>query len=90
MVKHWNITASGKVVDVDFRFYIKQAADRLGIAGFAKNIAPDMVYIEAEGEEANLRTFADCCRRGSPWSKVQSLDIGEGELKNFSSFERIN
>lgn len=89
MQKHLDITVCGKVVDVDFRLYAKQAAESLGVSGFAKNAGADRVYVEAEGEGAALEKFLDFCRRGSPWSEVKSVDVSEGLMKNFSGFERV-
>lgn len=88
MIKHLNIIVTGKVVDVDYRFYAKKTAEELNITGFAKNAGADTVYIEAEGEPEQLSKFVDWCRRGSPWSKVKRVDVSEGEARNFVGFER--
>ncbi len=64
-MKHLNIKIHGQVQGVFFRDSAKQAADKLGIKGFAKNEADGTVYIEAEGEEAGLGKFLEWCRRVS-------------------------
>ena len=89
MIKHLKIKVYGRVVDVNYRSFIQTAAETLGLTGFAKNAARDLVYIEVEGEEAGLVEFLAACRRGNSWSEVKSLDVSEGQLKNFTKFEKI-
>lgn len=89
MIKHFNIKVYGKVVDVDFRLYVKRVAQDLGISGFARNFTDDCVAIEAEGEEAALEQFLALCQKGNQWSGVQRVDAVEGQIKNYHGFERV-
>ncbi len=44
----------GIVRSVNYRDYIKQMADRLGLEGFAKNLLDGTVEIVSEGERRNV------------------------------------
>ena len=56
-MKPIQITISGKVQNVGFRFHTHKKAQQLGVKGFVKNLANGNVYIEAEAEEDNLDQF---------------------------------
>ncbi|MCK9617151.1 MAG: acylphosphatase [Lentimicrobiaceae bacterium] len=89
MKKHYNILLTGRVQRVGFRFYAMQAAYRYHINGTIKNKDIDKVYIEAEGAEEDIVAFVQWCKRGSPGSVVHDVQINEGELTNYESFDVI-
>lgn len=88
MIKHLNIKIFGQVHNVNFRYYTKQKAVELDLAGFVENrYQPELVYVEAEGEENALKEFTDWCRQGPLHADVLELVSKEGEIKNFSDFQ---
>jgi acylphosphatase len=84
---HVNITVSGKVQKIGFRFLSMQTAVKLRVCGFVKNVDHDKVYIEAEGKENDVEEFIKWCKTGPTWAKVNQISIEKGELKNFLSFD---
>jgi len=87
MRRHLNIKIHGRVQGVFFRHSAKQKAKELGIKGFAQNEPDDTVYIEAEGEEINLKQFLDWCRRGPTFARVEKVESEfKSELQNFNEF----
>ncbi len=87
-MKHLNIRVSGKVQGVFFRASAKERADLFGLKGFVRNEPNDDVYIEAEGEEEQLRLFLDWCARGPSRARVDILEVKEDNmLTNFTWFE---
>jgi len=87
MRRHLNIKIHGRVQGVFFRHSAKQKAKELGIKGFAQNEPDDTVYIEAEGEEKNLKQFLDWCRRGPTFARVEKVESEfKSELQNFNEF----
>jgi len=84
---HYNITVTGRVQGVFYRKYAKMQADELKIYGYAKNLPNGNVYIEAESTKIHLQAFINWLKRGSPYSKVNKVEIEEGELKDYKSFE---
>lgn len=71
---------------VFFRASTKETADRLNIHGFVRNEPDGSVYVEAEGDEQQLRQFTEWCSRGPARANVEKIEITEGPLKNYSGF----
>ena len=86
MIKHFNVTVTGKVHGVFFRASTKQMADLLGISGFVRNQPTSDVYIEAEGEEEMLTKFLQWCHHGPSAAEVKYVSVLEGEVVNFEGF----
>ena len=86
-MKHLNIRVSGKVQGVFFRASAKDEADQLGVKGFVRNEPNGDVYIEAEGEDDQMKLFLKWCAQGPHRARVENLDVEEAELKKFCSFE---
>ncbi len=87
MLKHFKITVRGKVQGVWYRASAQQAAQRLGLVGFVKNLSDGNVYCEAEGPEPALNDFVKWCRRGPELARVEEVEVEEGPLRSFASFE---
>lgn len=85
-MKHISIRISGIVQGVFFRASTKETADRLNIHGFVRNEPDGSVYVEAEGDEQQLRQFTEWCSRGPARANVEKIEITEGPLKNYSGF----
>ena len=76
------VLVSGRVQGVFFRDSCRREAERLGVSGSARNLDDGRVEVIAEGDENAVRTLIDWCRRGSPQSEVESVDVedlGKGE-----------
>jgi acylphosphatase len=82
-LKHYNITISGRVQGVGFRFAAKKTAISLGIKGSIKNLYNGDVYIEAEGLSLSLNKFVDWCFKGPVYADVKNVFTEEAELKGF-------
>jgi len=86
MKKSYRIRVSGKVQNVGFRFYTVKKAKEFDISGFVKNEMDGSVYIEAEGDPADLVTFTAWCRRGPQWARVDNLEIQETPVMGYEGF----
>jgi acylphosphatase len=86
MKKSYNITVSGKVQNVGFRYYTARTALEFNIDGFVKNKLDGTVYIEAEGEEDALEAFIEWCRRGPDYARVDRIAIQEQPIMNYEGF----
>jgi acylphosphatase len=65
---------SGRVQGVGFRYFARQSAARLGVAGFARNLADGSVEVIAEGEAPSLAAFEDALRQGPSFAEVRDLE----------------
>ena len=72
---------------VTFRYSSREKAEALGLAGFVRNEPDGGIYLEAEGEEKNLKKFLDWCRQGPAWAKVERVEVKEEGIKNYKNFE---
>jgi acylphosphatase len=86
LLKHFNITVTGKVQGVFFRASTQTTALKLGLKGFVQNERDGNVYLEAEGEEEQLKKLVEWCHTGSPHSQVKEVNVTEGTIKNFPDF----
>lgn len=86
MKRNFIIRVSGLVQGVYFRASAKDKADALNISGFVRNEPDGSVYIEAEGEEEDLRALVDWCKRGPSRAKVEKCEVSEGVVKGLSRF----
>jgi acylphosphatase len=87
MIIHKNITVSGMVQGVGFRFSARNAARSFAVKGFVCNLEDGTVYIEAEGPEYNINRFIEWCRNGPSQSLVEDLEVSDGDVKNFNVFD---
>lgn len=86
-MKHLNIRIRGRVQRVGFRFRTMEAAYKYGVSGIVMNQDDNSVYIEAEGEEVALEKFQAWCHTGPLGAKVEAVEITDGPLKHYTSFE---
>jgi acylphosphatase len=86
-ILHYNITIKGKVQGVAFRFNAQAQANRLFLSGFVRNLHNGDVYIEAEGEEAQVNLLIDWCNLGPRLAEVTEVIAVEDEIKGFQTFE---
>ena len=87
MKKHVNITVTGNVQKVGFRFAAIDEALELGLVGIIKNYEDNQVKIEVEGEVDQLKMFLRWCHIGPKDAKVEKVDYESlEELQNYENF----
>lgn len=64
---------SGSVQGVGFRYYARRAAQRLGLAGYVKNLSDGRVEVLAMGAPASLETFRTDLQRGPQSASVSDV-----------------
>jgi acylphosphatase len=87
MRKHFDVTVTGTVQGVFFRASTHSKAREIGVFGFVRNEVNGDVYIEVEGQEDDLKKFLEWCAVGPPHARVIRIEVKEGALKNFRTFE---
>lgn len=64
----------GRVQGVGFRAFIRREAERLGVAGWARNAPDGSVEVEATGDPESLQAFQDRLREGPPAARVERVE----------------
>lgn len=72
-----HVWISGRVQGVFFRAYTEEAARRIGVAGWARNIADGRVEAVFEGDADKIEKMIDWCWEGSPFSRVEKVEVVE-------------
>lgn len=65
----------GRVQGVGFRAHTQAAAQARGVVGFVRNRRDGAVEGEAEGPEAAIAAFTAWLHEGSPWSRVERVEL---------------
>ena len=68
------LVVSGRVQGVGYRWFVRGAAAKLGVSGWAQNREDGTVEIEAEGAKNTLDEFKTQLRSGHPYAQVASMD----------------
>lgn len=69
-----HVWVRGQVQGVGFRAYTEAMARNLGVQGWVRNLRDGRVEAVFEGSPSGVEAMLACCRRGSPGSKVESLE----------------
>jgi acylphosphatase len=86
MERQINLTVTGKVQNVGFRFFTEKKAVETHIKGYVKNLPDGGVYIEAQGEEKDLQTFKDFIMTGPKWCRVDKVYEQEVPPSGYQDF----
>lgn len=73
--KRVHLWISGRVQGVYFRQTARQTAARLGVGGWARNLADGRVEAAAEGPAVAVEAFVAWCRRGPDGARVDAVDV---------------
>ena len=82
-----HIFVRGRVQGVFFRQKTKQKAESLGVKGWIKNLDDGRVEAIFEGEEEDVKTLVDFCKKGPKGAIVTGFTLNReqfsGEFENF-------
>ena len=76
-VRALRLWLSGHVQGVGFRWFVRRAAQELGVTGRVRNLADGRVEVEAKGEPEALNALRAQLRQGPPGSRVTRLEEEE-------------
>lgn len=71
---------SGMVQGVGFRFFAQRVADRLGVAGYVKNLPDGRVEIYAIGSPEQLRAMRGELARGPRLASISEVAEEDAEV----------
>lgn len=77
---------SGRVQGVFFRKAASEHARRLGVGGWVHNRADGRVEAVFEGPRDAVDELVAWCHEGTPWSKVEGVEVTSEEPEGLESF----
>ena len=88
-VAHLSATVYGRVQGVNFRYFVRNIARRLGLKGYVRNLASgDAVEVQVEGEKQQLNKLLEQLKVGPPGAWVEKVEIDwsdySGQFNDFS------
>ena len=87
MVRAKQYIVHGRVQGVGYRYFVLEAAERLGVNGFVRNLHGGDVEVRAEGDEAMLELFREELARGPRMARVTGVTESDAQVSGlFSSF----
>ena len=81
-----HVLVSGRVQGVGFRWYAREKAQELGLAGSVANLPDGRVEAWIEGESGAVEAMLAWLRHGPPAARVTNLEVVESEPRGLTSF----
>lgn len=82
------ILVSGRVQGVAFRAYTRKVARNAGAVGWVRNLSDGRVEAVVEGDSTTVDAVVDWLRKGSPYSRVETVRIiNEAATGEFNDFD---
>jgi acylphosphatase len=79
---------TGRVQGVGFRWFVREAARELGVAGRVRNLPDGSVEALAAGDPAALASFRERLRDGPPGARVAKIEEQElAPVPDWEGFE---
>jgi len=75
------VTISGLVQGVGFRFFAQRVAQRCNVTGYVMNLQGGRVKVLAEGPKDSLSLLLQELRKGPPLSFVEEVQANWGEYR---------
>ena len=75
----YHMIVSGMVQGVGFRYYTHGIANRMGVAGWVRNLSTGEVEVLARIPEGKKSQFVELLRKGPPASRVLEVRIRKAE-----------
>ncbi|MCX6227120.1 MAG: acylphosphatase [Bacteroidia bacterium] len=86
-MKRMHVIVSGRVQGVFFRAYTRETALALKLTGWVRNLPDGRVETVFEGEDTNVQSMLEWCKKGPPHALVNELEASEqtytGEFRDF-------
>jgi acylphosphatase len=81
------VLISGRVQGVSFRWYTQRTAQRLGLAGWVRNVWDGRVEALFEGPDQKVREAVTWCHHGDGMARVEDVEVtyekASGEFEGF-------
>jgi acylphosphatase len=76
-IKRVRATVTGRVQGVYFRTYTQDEAQKLGVAGWVRNLPDGSVEAAIEGDSDKVDQMVNWLKTGTPMAEVKSVETTE-------------
>ncbi|MFA5510590.1 MAG: acylphosphatase [Candidatus Cloacimonetes bacterium] len=84
----WELTVTGRVQGVGFRWFVKRLALGMEVTGWVRNMPDSSVLVLAQAQEDVLNVFVSLMRLGNSRASVAKIDISPlDDSKDYYDFE---
>jgi acylphosphatase len=73
-----HVLVRGRVQGVGFRWFVREHARTLGLAGWVRNRPDGAVEVAASGDDAAVATLRQALERGPDGAQVSAVEDGAG------------
>ena len=87
MTRAVDVTVTGRVQGVSFRYYTVEQAERLGVTGWVRNEPDGSVALHVEGADEAVDALVEWCRTGPALARVRNVAVREANETGATSFE---
>lgn len=81
-----DLTVTGRVQGVSFRYYAEREATRLGLGGWVRNEPDGSVAAHVEGDPGAVEAFVRWCHDGPRLAYVERVDVRLAADQGLRSF----
>jgi len=81
-----HVFVSGRVQNVFFRDSARKEAQRLGVAGWARNLSDGRVEAVFEGPEEAVEAMVAWCGEGTSWANVEDVEASREDPEGLEGF----
>jgi acylphosphatase len=85
-VKRAEVVIRGAVQGVFFRVETRDRARSLGVAGWVRNARDGTVEAAFEGDDEQVESMVDWCRRGPAGARVEAVEVAWAEPEGEDGF----
>ena len=73
-----HVRVTGVVQGVGFRWFVREKARRLGLAGWVRNVSDGSVEVVASGEQGQIDLLVGELKKGPPGAVVDAIEPESG------------
>jgi acylphosphatase len=82
-----HVRVYGRVQGVFFRVWMREEAEKLGVAGWVRNCPDGRVEAHVEGDSDAVERMIERIGEGPPAAEVEDVRLWDAEPCDFKSFE---
>lgn len=79
----------GKVQGVGFRASTKRVADKLGVKGYAKNLADGRVEVVMQASEKKIQKMLSFLEKGPVIARVEGVEVMDAKEQDHKAFRTM-